>query len=141
MEGLVGVIQYFYERWILRDVLGYVTPGAILVTTVAVQLAGWDSLLKTLKNLPLLAYLPLFGLFFIVGFALIFSFAFTLAFQFVQLPVLNDTWKAWTPAVLVTLLLVLLGWGLLRGQRRQGQYQTEWEDISLEKADKREKAA
>jgi hypothetical protein len=70
MEGLVGAIRYFYEQWILRDVLGYVTPGAILLVVVMGQLIGWESLMKLLRGLPALAFLPIFGLLFIAGFAM-----------------------------------------------------------------------
>ena len=65
MAGFGDAIKYLYEKFILRDVLSFVTPGAIVVLT-AVYLLRPDLLTSTIQW-PL--YIPLFGLFFLVGFA------------------------------------------------------------------------
>jgi hypothetical protein len=70
MQGLVELIRYFYEQWILRDVLGYVTPGAIVVVAVSLQYASPEELVEALGEIPFIAYIPLYGLLFAVGFAI-----------------------------------------------------------------------
>jgi hypothetical protein len=70
MQGLVELIRYFYEQWILRDVLGYVTPGAIVVIAVSLQYANPEKIVETLGEIPIIAYIPLYGLLFAVGFAI-----------------------------------------------------------------------
>ncbi|MBI3659242.1 hypothetical protein HY230_02055 [Candidatus Acetothermia bacterium] len=72
MSGLVEVIKYFYEDFILRDFLAYVTPGAILIGAV-ILLQFSDNLSQVreiIKEIPFILYIPIFGVLFIVGYAL-----------------------------------------------------------------------
>ena len=71
MQGFADAIKYFYQQFILRDFLAYVTPGALVIACVLfVKTGNFDTWLKTLGKIPLLAYLVLFGLSFAIGFAL-----------------------------------------------------------------------
>ncbi len=65
MEGLGNAIKYLYRAFILRDVLSFVTPGAIIVLTALFLF--FPELLS--RSIHWLLYIPLFGLFFMVGFA------------------------------------------------------------------------
>jgi len=65
MGGFGDAIKYLYEKFILRDVLSFITPGAIIVLT-AVYLLCPDFLYRSIHWL---LYIPLFGFFFMVGFA------------------------------------------------------------------------
>ncbi len=71
MAGFGDVIKYLYEKFILRDVLSFVTPGAIIVLTSFVLLKepSLNEFLKYSSDMHWLLYIPLFGLFFTVGFA------------------------------------------------------------------------
>jgi len=66
MSDFSNAIQNLYERFLLRDVLSFIAPGAIvIVTTVYLFL---PDILE--RHIPWPLYFPIFGLFFIVGFAL-----------------------------------------------------------------------
>jgi hypothetical protein len=58
-------IRYLYRQLILRDVLSFVTPGAIVVFTATYL---WHSSIPY-DNIHWLLYIPIFGLFYMVGFA------------------------------------------------------------------------
>jgi hypothetical protein len=67
---IAEAVKYFYEKWLLRDVLSFVTPGALVVSAIALQYFSSDELLTILAGLPLLAYVPIFGALYIIGFGL-----------------------------------------------------------------------
>ncbi len=76
MAGFGDAIKYLYEKFILRDLLSFVTPGAIVVLTAFLLFLskpcltqGLDTLFKYSQDMHWLLYIPLFGLFFMVGFA------------------------------------------------------------------------
>src|SRR3990170_7911077 len=58
-------IKYLYQNFILRDVLSFVTPGAIIVIPATYML--YPDIFD--RYIPWPFYVPLFGLFFTVGFA------------------------------------------------------------------------
>lgn len=71
MQGIGEAIKYFYEDFVFRDVLGYVTPGTILLSCVLLlYYKDPSAVINILKDIPFLAYIPAFGFAFIVGFAL-----------------------------------------------------------------------
>ena len=73
MAGFGDAIKYLYEKFILRDMLSFVTPGAIVVLTAFLIFLPEPSL-RTLfqysRSMYGLLYIPLFGLFYITGFAI-----------------------------------------------------------------------
>lgn len=69
-------LKYLYSQFILRDVLSFITPGAIVVLTAFLLLMPeqclsqrLDTLFKYSRDMHWLLYIPLFGVFYIVGFA------------------------------------------------------------------------
>lgn len=65
MGGFGDAIKYLYSQFILRDVLSFITPGAIIVWTVLYRF--FPELLD--KNISWILYIPIFGLIFVIGFA------------------------------------------------------------------------
>ena len=71
MQGIAEAIKYFYQEFILRDVLGYVTPGAIIVGCVLLlQYKDLAAIVDILKEIPFVASIPIFGALFMIGFGL-----------------------------------------------------------------------
>ena len=71
MQGIGEAIKYFYEDFIFRDVLGYVTPGTVLVGCVLLLYYKDPTLvINTLSAIPIVLYIPIFGIAFVIGFAL-----------------------------------------------------------------------
>lgn len=70
MAGITEAIKYLYQQFILRDVVAYVAPGAILVGCVVWVVFGTDTALRILLGIPTIAYLPIYGLVFITGLGL-----------------------------------------------------------------------
>jgi hypothetical protein len=69
MAELAEAIKNFYQEFILRDVLSYVTPGAVVAGCV-LKLHYGSSAVVFLKDLPGVSYIPIFGVLFLIGFAL-----------------------------------------------------------------------
>jgi len=69
MSEIGDGIQYLYSKFIMRDLLSFVTPGAIIVGTLF--LIHWDFSWKFdfFKDIPFILYIPSFGVLYIVGFA------------------------------------------------------------------------
>src|SRR5882672_2781642 len=70
MQGIADAIKYLYQEFILRDVVAYVTPGAILAASVVCVLLGDDKAVKFALGIPKAAYLPIYGALFITGLGL-----------------------------------------------------------------------
>jgi hypothetical protein len=71
MQGLADAIRTFYEEFILRDVLAYVTPAAFVVGYILKLYYGSVSvILAVLKDIPVAAYILVFGGLFIIGYGL-----------------------------------------------------------------------
>lgn len=71
MQGIAEAIKYFYQEFILRDVLAYVTPGAIIVGCVLLlQYKDLAAIISILKDIPFVASIPIFGALFLIGFGL-----------------------------------------------------------------------
>ncbi len=78
MSDLSDTIKGFYSDFILRDLLSFVTPGAIVIlssvfvlvnldiTTIQGQIHG----VMILANIPIVFWILLFGLFYLTGFGL-----------------------------------------------------------------------
>lgn len=70
MQGITDAIKYLYQQFILRDVVAYVAPGAILAGCVLWVVFGADNAVKILLGIPKIAYLPIYGIIFITGLGL-----------------------------------------------------------------------
>ena len=69
MSDIVDGIKDFYDHFIMRDLLSFVTPGAIIVISILLLKYDFSHILDSSKSIPILVYIPIFGLFFMVGFA------------------------------------------------------------------------
>ncbi len=67
-----NTIKYLYEKFLLRDLLSFVMPGALIVLTGYGLLFNFEpvELFRQSRMIHGLLYIPLFGLFYLVGFSL-----------------------------------------------------------------------
>jgi len=63
-------IKYLYSQFILRDVLSFITPGAIVTITALVILLQPHEIIYLSHSIHWVLYIPIFGVFYIIGFAL-----------------------------------------------------------------------
>ena len=70
MQGITEAIKYLYQQFILRDVVAYVAPGAILAGCILWVVFGADQAVRILLGIPAIAYLPIYGIVFITGLGL-----------------------------------------------------------------------
>jgi len=77
MSGFGDAVKYLYNQFILRDVLSFITPGAIVVFTAILLLLtepdlgqGLRTVFRYSTSFHWLLYIPLFGLFYAVGYAI-----------------------------------------------------------------------
>jgi hypothetical protein len=70
MQGIAEAIKYLYQQFILRDVVAYVTPGTILAASVLKVLLTTQNAINFVKEIPKIAYVPIYGLLFVIGLAL-----------------------------------------------------------------------
>ena len=71
MSDLSDTIKGFYSDFILRDLLSFVTPGAIVVFSIAFMLSeSWEQLFKNLCIIPWFAWILFFGFFYLIGLSL-----------------------------------------------------------------------
>jgi hypothetical protein len=68
MQGIAEAIKYLYQQFILRDVVAYVAPGAILAACLLrLHFGGLDPALEFINDIPPVAYVPIYGLLFTIG--------------------------------------------------------------------------
>jgi len=67
MEGIADAIKYLYQQWILRDIVAYVTPGTIVATCLLWVFLEDHVVLAFVRDLPAIAYVPIYGLLFTTG--------------------------------------------------------------------------
>jgi hypothetical protein len=78
MSDLSDTIKGFYSEFILRDLLSFVTPGAIVILPSVFVLVNLDittiqgqiHIVRTLADIPIAFWILLFGLFYLTGFGL-----------------------------------------------------------------------
>lgn len=70
MQGIADAIKYLYQEFILRDVVAYVTPGAIVLAVVVWVVFDTGDAVKIVRDIPKIAYLPLYGVVFVIGLGL-----------------------------------------------------------------------
>jgi hypothetical protein len=77
MGGFGNAVKYLYSQFILRDLLSFITPGALVVLTAFLILLPEPclsqrlaTLFKYSRDMHWLLYIPLLGVFYIVGFAI-----------------------------------------------------------------------
>jgi hypothetical protein len=70
MSDISDTIKNLYREFILRDLLSFITPGAIVVGTIV--FLQWDisQILEFFKAISWFVYIPIFGASFMVGFAI-----------------------------------------------------------------------
>jgi len=69
MSDIGDSIKYFYEKFILRDLLAFVTPGAIVVMSVLLLHCDIYVIKEFFNDLKFVLYIPIYGVLFVVGFA------------------------------------------------------------------------
>jgi hypothetical protein len=68
MQGIAEAIKYLYQQFILRDVVAYVAPGAILAACLMrVHFRELELALRFIERIPKIAYVPIYGLLFTLG--------------------------------------------------------------------------
>jgi len=67
MGGIGDAIKYLYDKFILRDVLSFITPGAIVV--LAATHLFFPEVCYYHYHIPWPFYIVIFGVFFVAGFA------------------------------------------------------------------------
>jgi len=70
MSGMVELIKYFYQGFVLRDLLSLATPGAVVVGSALLLVYDSTEIFDTMNSIPFIIYLPIFAVCYIVGFAL-----------------------------------------------------------------------
>jgi hypothetical protein len=69
--GYMGdAIKYLYSQFILRDVLSFITPGAIVTIAALLLFFPAHVILCVSHSIHWALYIPIFGVFYMVGFAL-----------------------------------------------------------------------
>jgi hypothetical protein len=68
MQGIAEAIKYLYQQFILRDVVAYVAPGAIIAACLLrLHFGGLNLALNFIRDIPPIAYVPIYGLLFTLG--------------------------------------------------------------------------
>lgn len=69
MPDIGDALKTLYQKFVMRDILSFITPGAVFVIS-ALYFYAWDveKILYISKEIPFLLYLTLFGVFYAVGF-------------------------------------------------------------------------
>ena len=68
MQGIAEAIKYFYQEFILRDIVAYVTPGTILAACMLrIHLGSVTEVITWIERIPKVAYVPIYGFLFITG--------------------------------------------------------------------------
>ncbi len=64
------IVTGFYTEFVLRDVLSFVTPGAILLGSLLYALWPLDSIINEFQKMNPFLFIPLFGLCYLIGIGL-----------------------------------------------------------------------
>lgn len=77
-------IKNLYQKFVMRDILSFITPGAIFVMC-CLYLYGWDlsKIIRISKEIHFILYLPIFGVFYVLG--LSFQFVGTAKSEFIRI--------------------------------------------------------
>lgn len=71
MSDISDTIKGFYSDFILRDLLSFVTPGAIVVFSLVFALwESWEKIIYTLCLIPWPVWILIFGFFYLTGLTL-----------------------------------------------------------------------
>ena len=70
MSDIGEAIKYLYEKFILRDLLSFVTPGAIVIGSILFLRWDFCQILEYSKSIPFVLLIPILGILFVVGFAI-----------------------------------------------------------------------
>jgi hypothetical protein len=70
MSEVGNIVSGFYSDFVLRDLLSFVTPGAILLGSILFLILPLNYLIHFFNNLNWILYIFLFGLCYIIGFGL-----------------------------------------------------------------------
>ncbi len=68
MPDVNDAVKSLYQKFMLRDIFSFITPGAILITSV-LYLFGSNvfNLLHSSKDIHFMLYLPILGVFYVLG--------------------------------------------------------------------------
>lgn len=69
MEKVGSILDNLYEKFVFRDLLSFIIPGAILLFSVATFVAGFDNAIRFFKTGDFLFYVILYGLSYPLGYA------------------------------------------------------------------------
>jgi len=70
MSDIGDTVEHLYDNFLLRDLLSFVTPGAIVVISALLLKFCPSQILDFSKSIPFIMYIPIFGVFYIIGFAI-----------------------------------------------------------------------
>lgn len=70
MDNFFGIVEAFYSRFILRDLLAKITPGAIVLLVVCSNINFDNIVVELLKSSNLIVCILFFSIAWIVGFAI-----------------------------------------------------------------------
>jgi hypothetical protein len=64
-------LNTLYSQLVLRDLLGYIAPGAIVSAAIGVRISGgWGKFFSHIKALPIIVWIPLLAVIYLVGLAI-----------------------------------------------------------------------
>jgi len=64
-------LNTLYSQLVLRDLLGYIAPGAIVSAAIGIRISGgWGKFFSHIKALPTIAWIPLLAAIYLVGLAI-----------------------------------------------------------------------
>lgn len=69
MGEISSIIRYLYEKFLLRDLLSFITPGAIVVSSVLLLWWCPSQIFYYLDKIHWILYIPIFGFLYLVGYA------------------------------------------------------------------------
>lgn len=67
-DNISSIVKDLYNKFLMRDLLSFIVPGAIVIVSLLLVLVSPLDLLRYAKEIPFLVYIPIFGFFFVIGF-------------------------------------------------------------------------
>ena len=69
MSSVGDGLKYLYREFFLRDLLSFITPGAMIVGSIFIYVYGLSDAINIFSRIRLLVYVPIFCVCYVVGFA------------------------------------------------------------------------
>lgn len=70
MDKVNKIIDNFYSNFVLRDLLSFITPGAISIFSSLTLIFDFQDIINFFSNISLLIFIPALGLFYSIGYSL-----------------------------------------------------------------------